>query len=155
MEEAMTLLAASLKDVSGGAIEAHLLRHPGQRAVSLGFELDSVEFLIIHSDGAAREITVYCLFGEIPSADESRIMRRMLEVNLGLVSHNRAGFGIDAHTGEAAYAFTAPLDTSNAAALVTTLREIARNAVEWRKTYFLEGGCAGGDVPSQVLAGLI
>ena len=71
-------------------------------------------------------------------------MRRILEVNLALVRQRRAGFGLDAYTNELTYAFVVP-STVAATPLLATMSDIARQAHEWRKNYYLASRPAATD----------
>ena len=93
----------------------------------------------------------YCVFGQVPASEEAAVMRRILEVNLALVRQRRAGFGLDAYTNELTYAFVVP-STVAATPLLATMTDIARQAHEWRKNYYLASRPAPTDGAIDLLA---
>ena len=106
----------------------------GTKTLALG--ADGVDFLLMQFADAPDDMTVYCVFGQVPPSEEAAIMRRILEVNLALVRQRRAGFGLDAYTNELTYAFVVP-STVAAGPLLATMSDIARQAHEWKKNYYL------------------
>jgi hypothetical protein len=105
-------------------------------AKTLVLEADGVDFLLMQFADAQDDLVVYCVFGQVPAAEEAAVMRRILEVNLGLVRQRRAGFGLDVYTNELTYAFVVP-STVAATPLQATMTAIARQAHEWRKNHYL------------------
>src|SRR5688572_21747559 len=130
----LQMLADDLSRTRGGRPAIEFIDDGGAKTLAL--QTDGINFLLMQFADAPDDMTVYCVFGEVPAAEEAAVMRRILEVNLALVRQRRAGFGLDVYTNELTYAFVVP-STVAAAPLQATMNDIARQAHEWRKNHYL------------------
>lgn len=122
-----------------GDFEPALLESDGAGNCLARIKVGDIQFFVADAQDSADEITVQCMFGKIARADESAVMRRLLETNLALVGNGRAGFGLAPDSGDVVYAFAASLADTDASGLLALLRNIADEASIWRHGHYLAG----------------
>lgn len=90
-------------------------------------------------------VTVSCVFGKPPEQRADEVLQRLLEVNLSVMPPGGLRFGIEPVTGDVILSGCVAMAGMGAEGLLRLLSQLASEAVQWRRHFFLTG-TAGSEV---------
>jgi hypothetical protein len=85
---------------------------------------------------------VFTNFGAIPPELELAALRRLLDINFLLYQGNAPAFSRDPESGHVMLLGEVPLATATPEAVVSYMRALSAQALEWRKGYFIADAVA-------------
>ena len=102
---------------------------------AIRLEVDDVDFTVVADSSNSDRVTVCCLFGEIPPAQMSGVLRGIVRRNVELMEQeSSAAFGVS--DGDLIYAFST--DVNNQPEFVQELgrvmRSAASHALSWQQS---------------------
>ena len=105
---------------------------------TLAIAIDGVPVMLTYHEAAkADRAFVFTNFGEIPPEVELAALRRLLDINFILYQGNAPAFARDADSGQVMMLGEVPLATATPEAVLTYMRAMSVQALDWRKSYFL------------------
>lgn len=101
--------------------------------------LNDVMFSIVPEEHIAPgRIFLFASFGDLPRANEIKVLEELLKENHAGFSGEGPGFTISPTTGKVVYSLHVFLSKTNAEELAYRMVYLAQKAREWRDTYFLD-----------------
>jgi hypothetical protein len=114
------------------------------------FCVDGVECALIYLDHLMPD-TIYCYvdFGEPPAERCADVYQELLKANYIHLAGGRAGFTVSPESGHVILVSALCLAGAKPEALADLLSYHAQQALEWRRTHYLDQPApAGGDTPA-------
>lgn len=102
---------------------------------AIRLEIDDVDFTVVADSTNPDRVTVCCLFGQIPPAQMSDVLHRIVALNVELMEkRSTAAFGVS--DGDLIYAFSTDINPQPefVQALGCVMRSAASNALAWQES---------------------
>jgi hypothetical protein len=119
---------------------------------TLAASIDGVAIMLTYSESMRNDRAfVFTDFGPLPVGGEQPVMRRLLEVNFLLYRGEAPTFTIDPDSGHVMLMGEVPLAMATPELVLTYMREMSKQALEWRKTHFLNDAPAGAQAFAEMI----
>lgn len=127
------------------------MTHDVDAPLAMEIEVEEITFEVVHSSrDRPDEILIECHFGPPPEDRVAEVLAKVLQVNLALARAHEPAFGADLVTGDVIYGFHESMAKMRAPDLMESMKQTAKQAKEWRSTYFFEEQSTPQDAPTSM-----